>query len=260
MFSFTIQQMALAIEEMALHAKVKVPTDSQCSATPQWHAYWHSVSNEQLIAYMESTLHINSYQILFQPRHAKQLLEYLMSVKENVDANTTPKPLQSSTTPKRKVMEKKTPIKKKTAIATFTTFAPSTSRDVSANVYDLTTSSDEDIETMLASVPSKQTTGGTGSSIFWKGKEKSYSFRSAKFPLGLKYIDLKIYDNPLAMREAKPMDQWKHASFRAKTLIGRNDSSPQDTAKIQKTLSKLRALLLKDIQTYPNLESFQENL
>nr|QVW56844.1 MAG: hypothetical protein [Tarsiger cyanurus ambidensovirus] len=199
MFLFVLQHMSLTVEEMEMQKEEELQ-DSLAADITLPPNYWASVSSEDFLNCMRNNKDITSYQILFLPRHAKELKQFLEGLKAPSPAAAEEvqlipsKALHSSTTPKRVYksrMTEKAP--KKRAISTSITSAPTAKAGASANLFGSShTSSDDDLETMLQSIPTKQTTGGTGSSIFYKSQGKSFSFKSALFPLGQKYIDLKV--------------------------------------------------------------------
>lgn len=267
LFHRMLSSLHLAMLDYCENDPKSIYLDEDCKELPLPQSeYWDTVSNKVLLDYMEQTQQTSLSRILFQPRHARMLKAFLEPLKETSPApaqqqEPPSRPSSLSTTLKRAPKAPSTPKKKRQATATSTMSAPTAKAVASASsLSSFLHSSEDELATMLESIPSKPSYSATGSSIFYKNQGKSYSFKSAQFPIGKTFIDLKIYNNPQLMKETKPMEQWKTSSFRAKCLIDRKDSDPKTTDQIQTHLSALRTLLLKDIQTYPELESYQESL
>lgn len=265
MFTFVLQYLALEIEKATEdHAELQ-PLDEHGNPTIVKFNSSHFVLKEELLMNLKNNQAFSGYRILFLPSHARKLKSFLTGLKEGspeVEEQELSQKKQSvsSITPKRKY-NKQPKVSKKAATVTSITPVRITNRDANVNLFDQSSSSsDVDLETILSSVPLKVSTGSIGSSIFCKSQDCSYSFRSAEFPLGRKFIDLKIYDNPQSMREEKPQDQWKTANFRAKLLVGRADSNRKITEEILTLLKRLQTLMISDMKTYPGLVSFQEEL
>lgn len=151
--------------------------------------------------------------------------------------------------------------KRQTVMDTYmsTTSASTTNHDVHVAGSETIPSNDVTLEELFAQIPSTPTTSTIGSNIFCRGREKSYTFKSAQFPSGEKYIKLQIYDSPSELMHTPPRDYWKKASFRANVLIGRVSSDPRQTEQILFHLNALKELLVKDMHRYPGVKAVQHD-
>lgn len=205
---------------------------------------WDTVSLEQLKESFQT--HTDGLQILYRLSDLKTLNDLLTQPQ-----GSKRKQSSLSGTPKKRPNKKDT--------ATSITSVPTTSRTVGAPSSSLLRSREEILADLMQSIPSTAPTSSIGSTIFLRTHDGSSTYRSTEFPLGEKYLDLKIYDNPMDVKTKKPKELWREASFRAKIVIGRRDSDETVTKRILSLLEELQTLLLTDIINYPELELYQGN-
>lgn len=225
-------------------ANLPDPTEQELSQT---------LSTKNLVAdLLEQNRRDGGLLTLYPPSIVRELTNFCSQL-EGRNKRTATSQLQSSGIPKRP--------KQQTVMDTYmsTTFASTTNLDAPVAGSATTPSNDVTPEELFAQIPSTPTTSTIGSSIFCRGREKSYTFKSAQFPSGEKYIKLQIFDAPSELMHTPPRDYWKRASFRANALIGRVSSDPQQTKQILFHLNALKDLLLKDIQRYPGVKAVQHD-
>lgn len=148
--------------------------------------------------------------------------------------------------------------KKKKATTTSTTSATTTNQIVDVSTYEESTSSDVDIQTLLAAIPSKKNTSTISSTIYLKNQGNLYTFKSDQFPMSKKFISLQIWDHPSQLEDYPENERWKCASMRVKMAVGRQGSVLSD--QILKKLQELKDLLIKDSQTFPGMITTQTQL
>lgn len=118
-------------------------------------------------------------------------------------------------------------------------------RSADASGSEESDSSDELDEKYFTCGTSTTPTGITGSTITLKKDEKYYTWESKKWTSAVKYIDIKVYENPKTLRNTSAMDLWRHASFRAKVLIG-NPLKPHRDQPLLKLVNQLQKGLVEN--------------
>lgn len=94
---------------------------------------------------------------------------------------------------------------------------------------------------------SKKNTGPTGSSITCKKDGASFLWESKASTSAAKYIDIKIYDDPKALKGLDPMEIWRHASFRAKAMVG-TVLAPAKGQRVLIAVKELQNAILEDFK------------
>nr|QVW56849.1 MAG: putative NS2 protein [Tarsiger cyanurus ambidensovirus] len=108
--------------------------------------------------------------------------------------------------------------------------------------------SDGPDDAFFSCATSRKPTGPTGSSITCKKDGASFLWEAKGSTSAAKFIDIKIYDDPKALKGVDPMEVWRHANFRAKVMVG----SPIQPAKGQRVLLAVKELQNAILEDFKN--------
>lgn len=166
-----------------------------------------------------------------------------------------------ATPPMKKKRTRKTPSQTKphkrakgTSTSTMPVLTPIVPVDV-LSFEDSDSNDGVDVAHFSCSTSKAGATGPIGSRITCKHKGKSYMWESKTGTSAVKFIDIKIYDDPKAVRHLSPMEMWKHATFSAKAYIG-NPLIPKTSQPILEAVKTIQNLIVEDFKArHPNLEN-----
>lgn len=261
-------------------ARNKVPLDQV--EIPLYHLYWiiqlnkkalQKGSHENSMQLVENAFLdiFDGYQTSFQLAALVKFATWLTSFPDKHCLNAwsvTPSPGPSSGIPK-KVSKKDT--------RTSTTPAPSQNppANASGSTKDSTlldgetppasedddTDSNDDLdEEYFTAKPLQKTTGLTGCNISVHRQGKSYNWRSEKFPMWRKHIDIKVYDDLKALKKAPDsLAAWKCATYRAKLTVGNPVTVPQ-TRRVLRALKELQEAILENAKLFPGVKESASDL
>ncbi|XP_064455247.1 uncharacterized protein LOC135366466 [Ornithodoros turicata] len=131
-------------------------------------------------------------------------------------------------------------------ISTSITAVPSETVPVVAvfSESSLGSSSELEEELFFHAQPTKKVTGLTSLSITALNRDDFYSWKSATEVTKGPYIDFKFYQDVKHLHKTKPMDYWRHASFRAKASRW-NKGNPNKYKKLKNLIKEMQRELLR---------------